>query len=325
MCDIKIFVSHRIDLNSELIPNPLYIPVRCGAVFDSENPRGLLGDDTGDNISEKRSTFCEFTVQYWAWKNMEADYYGLCHYRRYLLFTQKRFRMNPHNMVQIRGLLPWDIRRFELLNARQMENTISNYDVVIPEAAPVCKIPTPKGKRETVRQLWDAHDGVFFEKESIDLMFRLIDELAPEYSHSAVEYFSGKFHRGYNCYVMRKELFERLCSFQFPILFELERRLDMSEYDAGKKRTPGYIGEMLYGIFLHHLITRENWRIKEVQMLFISDIERPRSLYGRIAKQMCYTVVRVFCPVFDVLFPIGTKRRECIKHFVFAFQKREHK
>ena len=36
MSDIKIFVSHRIDLNSEIIQNPLYIPVRCGAVFDEK-------------------------------------------------------------------------------------------------------------------------------------------------------------------------------------------------------------------------------------------------------------------------------------------------
>lgn len=33
--NIKIFVSHRIDINSEIINNPLYINVRCGAVFDN--------------------------------------------------------------------------------------------------------------------------------------------------------------------------------------------------------------------------------------------------------------------------------------------------
>lgn len=66
--DVKIFVSRRIDIDSVLVDNPLYVPVRCGAVFDKENPRGLLGDNTGDNISEKRGSFCEFTVQYWAWK-----------------------------------------------------------------------------------------------------------------------------------------------------------------------------------------------------------------------------------------------------------------
>ena len=86
--DIKIFVSHRIDLDSETIDNPLYVNVRCGAVFDKRENVDMLGDDTGDNISEKRDSFCELTVMYWAWKNVKADYYGLCHYRRYLSFAE---------------------------------------------------------------------------------------------------------------------------------------------------------------------------------------------------------------------------------------------
>ena len=61
MSKICIFVSHRIDIESELVDNPLYIPVRCGAVFDDKNPMKILGDDTGENISEKRMSFCEFT------------------------------------------------------------------------------------------------------------------------------------------------------------------------------------------------------------------------------------------------------------------------
>lgn len=35
---IKIFVSHRIDQVSETIDNPLYVNVRCGAVYDKRNP-----------------------------------------------------------------------------------------------------------------------------------------------------------------------------------------------------------------------------------------------------------------------------------------------
>ena len=58
MNSIQIYVSHRIDINSELVDNPLYIPMRCGAVFDQENPMEIAGDDTGDNISERRMSFC---------------------------------------------------------------------------------------------------------------------------------------------------------------------------------------------------------------------------------------------------------------------------
>ena len=52
----------------------------------------MLHDDEGDNISNKNKTYCELTAQYWAWKNMEADYYGFFHYRRYFHLIQMRIR-----------------------------------------------------------------------------------------------------------------------------------------------------------------------------------------------------------------------------------------
>lgn len=319
--DIKIFVSHRIDLNSELIDNPLYVPVRCGAVYDTENPRNLVGDDTGDHISERRMTFCEFTVQYWAWKNVQADYYGLCHYRRYLSFAEKQYKTNEHNMIHLKVLLPQDKRRYGLLNRERMERIISQYDIVTSTPAPVCNIPTPEGKKKTVREMWDAHDKVFFEKPSIDLMFELIEELAPEYSQSAREYFSGEYHRGYNCYIMKKPLFDRLCQFQFPIMFEIEKRLDMTGYADGMKRTPAYIGEMLYGIFLHHVITNEHWKVKELQLLFCSDTEMPQGFVTWIWHRIRHNGERILRAIIDPVLPLGTKRRECVKVFLRRLSK----
>lgn len=317
--DIKIFVSHRIDLNSELIDNPLYVPVRCGAVYDTENPRNLVGDDTGDHISERRMTFCEFTVQYWAWKNVQADYYGLCHYRRYLSFADKRYKTNEHHMVRLKALLPQDKRRYGLMDPEKMQSVISQYDIITSEPAPVCNIPTPEGTKCTVREMWDAHDSVFFEKSSIDLMFNLIDELSPEYSRSAREYFSGEYHRGYNCYIMKKPLFDRLCRFQFSIMFEMERRLDMTGYSDGMKRTPAYIGEMLYGIFLHHVITYEQWKTKELQLVFISDAECPQGIAALVKHRFRHNGERLVRFVIDPFFPLHSKRREFLKR---AFAKK---
>ena len=50
MNDIKIFVSRRLDLNSVIIPNPIYVPIICGAVYASQM-NNLQGDNLGDNIS----------------------------------------------------------------------------------------------------------------------------------------------------------------------------------------------------------------------------------------------------------------------------------
>lgn len=310
--DIKIFVSHRIDVQSELIDNPLYVPVRCGAIFDRENPTGLLGDDTGDQISEKRMHFNEFTVQYWAWKNVEADYYGLCHYRRFLSFSEERYPTDDLCMVSRFFLDNGEAGRFGLLNAEKMAQVIGQYDLVLGECAQVSRAPTPIGHVQTVRQLWDAHDKLFVPQEAIEKMFSLIDEMAPQYSASAREYFSTEWHRGYNCYIMRRELFFRLCEFQFPILFELEHWLEDKSFYEDYPRIPGYVGEMLYGIFTYHITTYEKWRVKEQQLLLFQNTEKS-GIGKRIKFYVCYAIEKAVRMVADIVIPLGTPRREFVK------------
>lgn len=318
MPDIKIFVSHRIDIESELIDNPLYVPVRCGAVFDDKNPMNIAGDDTGDNISEKRMSFCEFTVQYWAWKNVRADYYGMCHYRRFLSFADKHFKTDEFNMVRFAELTPIAKRKMGLLNSEKMKQIIAENDIVTSEYAPVPQIPTPSGKAKTVRELWNAHDGVFFEKKIIELMFELIRRYSPEYSRSAEEYFSGGLHRGFNCFVMKKEFFDQLCEFQFPIMFEIERALDMRGYTQTMKRSPAFVGEMLYGIYIFHCEKTKRLKIKEVQLAFFANTEKIKGRADLMMRYIKYTADKAARAVVDPIMPKGTRRREVLKNIYYT-------
>ena len=60
----------------------MYLPVQAGRVLHAPLP--YVGDDTGENISGKNPHCCELTcLLYWAWKNLDAEAVGLCHYRRY--------------------------------------------------------------------------------------------------------------------------------------------------------------------------------------------------------------------------------------------------
>ncbi|MBQ3973839.1 MAG: DUF4422 domain-containing protein, partial [Lachnospiraceae bacterium] len=74
---IKIIVaSHKSYWMPE---DPVYLPVQVGAA--GKEDLGYVRDDSGDNISGKNVNYCELTGLYWAWKNLEADYIGLAHYR----------------------------------------------------------------------------------------------------------------------------------------------------------------------------------------------------------------------------------------------------
>ena len=81
--DIKILVAaHK---KYWMPDDDVYVPLHVGA--EGKESLGYLPDNTGDHISSKNPSYCELTGLYWAWKNLDCDYLGLVHYRRY--FTKR--------------------------------------------------------------------------------------------------------------------------------------------------------------------------------------------------------------------------------------------
>ena len=79
MENIKVIVAtHK---KYQMPKDEMYIPVQVGA--EGKDDLGYQKDNEGENISLKNPFYCELTGLYWAWKNLNADYVGLCHYRRY--------------------------------------------------------------------------------------------------------------------------------------------------------------------------------------------------------------------------------------------------
>ncbi|MDY6007062.1 MAG: DUF4422 domain-containing protein, partial [Gemmiger sp.] len=67
--------------------DPMYLPVQMGHAIHPAI--GYIGDDTGENISERNANFCELTGLYWAAHNIDSDYIGIVHYRRYFASRRK--------------------------------------------------------------------------------------------------------------------------------------------------------------------------------------------------------------------------------------------
>ena len=88
----------------------MYLPLHVGAEGKlDENGNDLdLGytkDNSGDNISNLNSSFCELTGLYWAWKNIDADYIGLVHYRRHFSLKKKAGFENVLTYAELRPYL----------------------------------------------------------------------------------------------------------------------------------------------------------------------------------------------------------------------------
>lgn len=276
--DIKIFASYRIDQRNEIIKNPLLIPVRCGACFDIDESSGLIGDDTGDNISSRRMTFCELTVQYWAWKNVKADYYGLCHYRRYISFSEKcHGYIDDHGeLIDPRHLSNVVASEYNLTDAEKMRSVIQKYDAIGILPTNVSKIPTPSGFYHNIYDFWTKGCINLLAPSVLDCVLELIKERQPCYYSAAMDYMKQDQHRGYNTFILKRELFFALCEFEFDILFALEKRLDTSHYSESMSRTPGYIGEILCAIFLYSIEQNKKYKFTSQQLVAFTDCQVKR-------------------------------------------------
>lgn len=242
MSKIKIFVSHRIDLDSEIVRNPIFMPVRCGAIFDSRECVKIAGDNTGENISKRRMTFNELTVQYWAWKNINADYYGLCHYRRYMVFSNGNLDADPYGNVLFDKLNYDSCEKCGLLNPRKMSKVIEKNDFIISTPYDV----TYRG----FHNLYEHYTEVPMQHlEDMETVLSVINELSPDYAESAKSYFNGTLFYPCNLFIMKKEIFDEYCQWLFMILFELEQRIDISKYNEQEQRVYGLLGERLLGVF----------------------------------------------------------------------------
>lgn len=90
MTKTKIFITYKDE--HEIIKSDIITPIQTGRAIAKKAFDGMIGDDTGDNISKSNPRFNELSAQYWVWKHYEEidnpDYVGFMHYRRHFLFDE---------------------------------------------------------------------------------------------------------------------------------------------------------------------------------------------------------------------------------------------
>lgn len=249
--DIKIFVSNRIDQDSITIDDSIYIPVRCGAIYDKRENIEMLGDDTGDNISEKRMYLNELTVQYWAWKNIDADYYGLCHYRRYLnLSNCQSYSENQFQLVQEPYITKEIIDKYRL-EEKSALHWIKKHDIVTTRLFDISKIENDPNYNHFKR--YERTVGKTLASSSIKKTLEIIKTLYPDYYDTAKAHFSSSTAYFCNCFIMKKNLFHDYSKWLFNILFELEKNIDYTLLSENQSRIVGFISEDLLSIYLKYI------------------------------------------------------------------------
>lgn len=295
----KIHIAVACHKPSCLPNNALLVPVQVNSLH-ARNRMNMAHDDEGDNISEKNPEYCELTAQYWEWKNVDADYYGLCHYRRFLCFkVPEDARFNEREQIEAERLDTFNIARFGLEDDALMRKQIEANDVVTGMNQKIAHLSTPRGNQTTAYKHWTAHDRDLIMEKDLEKMLDILDSVSPELGRDTREYLNGSVFSGFNCFVMKKELFDALCHIEFAVLAQLEQCVDTSNYGTQLSRIYGFMGEIISSGYIYHLEKR-GFRVKHIPLVYFhnTDLEEqsinrnaiPVLFYQKNAKPELFTV-----------------------------------
>lgn len=221
--------------------SPIYLPIHVGR--EGKPSIGFIGDNTGDHISSKNKNYCELTGIYWAYKNLKADYIGLCHYRRHFYIKKKENKMAS------------------ILNEEEAARLLKEAPILVPS------------RRKYYIESNYSHYIHAHHREGLDLAGKIIASRYPEYKASYDLVMNRTWAHMFNMFVMKKEYFDSYCGWLFDILSQVEKSLDISSYSPYEARVFGFISELLLDVWLegNQLPYREvpvmfmesqNWLIK---------------------------------------------------------------
>lgn len=239
---------------SQLPDDDKYLPIHVGKALSNQD-LGITGDDSGDNISQKNSSYCELTGMYWAWKNLkDVDVIGMCHYRRFFDFHHQCESLFP-----ITSFLTKDYNQVDLSIPDQVLSNLDDQTVIV--ASPIkynmslyadyCCQHISDDFTTLLNVILDKED-----KELQDAFFKVM------YQNHRLRHF--------NMFMMTWTTFDKYCTWLFDILERVEQKTDISHYSPMQKRIYGYMAERLLNVY----IERNHLKAREKKVIWFND-EKP--------------------------------------------------
>jgi len=263
--DAKIYVVH-YKPGKILKNDQLYQPLMSGNFF-CQTEQDMIGDDTGDHISEKNRYYSELSGIYWIWKNRHHQVTGLCHYRRYytvhpepFLYKCKRFLYGFVGLANKRyGLIcTKNISLFKpkILQQDELDSLLQSYDVVLPQARKL---------KYTVKE----HYRRYHDINDLKVLEAILEEKYPDYLEAFHSVLTGKKLYANNMFILKDEHYQGFMAWWFEMLFEFERRVDIRQYQGYQKRIMGFIAERLLTVWFK----KQQLRCKELQLIYFKNLK----------------------------------------------------
>ena len=104
--------------------------------------------------------------------------------------------------------------------------------------------------------------------EPLDETRKIIEEKYPDYLSEFDKLHKRTSAHMFNMFIMKKEILNGYCEWLFDILFELEKRIDASQYDSFHARFYGRVSELLLDVYLN----TNNLKYTEVKCMDMENI-----------------------------------------------------
>ncbi len=246
--------------------NPVYVPVMAGKKLNT-GPTWMEGDDTGDSISDKNLYFSELTGIYWVWKNTRQDLTGCCHYRRYftaqkepldLILKRKLYFLIGLYKKRYGLIYTKNIQRFagKVLGEQEILDIFQNHDAILPQ---------PRKLKYSVQE----HYRRYHKISDLVIIRKILAENHPEYLQSFQNMLESKRLYANNMFVLPQQTFYLFMEWWFNVLFEFEKRVELSEYGGYQQRILGFIAERLLTTWFLH----QNLKVKELPVLYFKNLK----------------------------------------------------
>lgn len=248
----------------------ILFPIFVGRSRNDINlPDSYLADNLNDNISDLNGSYCELTGLYWAWKNLDSDFVGLCHYRRYFSFRSKgKFKQIINTFRHYCGHIYYAfISQPKVGLYYPYQYTVSSESELSKEAEcfehdlidwvkhnPKCELfalkPVDKGTMSNYFQ-FSSISGSHHLEIIRKVIASSFPEILPYYNKTLL---SNKLYYA-NMIIMKRELFQSYCTFMFTSLQKYNNILLQEGYYLNTKeksisRISGYMGELLTSSFV---------------------------------------------------------------------------
>ena len=160
-------------------------------------------------------------------------------------------------------------KKEQILTGSQIEMMLKGYDIILPK------------KRHYWIETRESQYAHAHHAEDLRVTEAVLSEKYPAYLPAWKRMLASRSGHICNMFIMRRALADEYCAWLFDILFEVEKRLDISEYSDNDKRVFGFLGERLLDVW----IETKGLRYTEVPMINLESQHWPKKIYRFLCRK----------------------------------------